>query len=92
MELTKTPGMLVTTSVVLRKTSCYEMGAFMAGNFTLLRLFYICDFKYFGRFLTSYQKRKMPSNVEIKAKVQDYDKFRSLAEKISREKGTNVLI
>ena len=67
------------------------MGAVMAGNFTLLRLFYICDFKCFGRFLTSYQKGKMPSNVEIKAKVQDYDKFRLLAENISREKG-NVLI
>lgn len=59
----------------------------MAGNFTLSRLFYICGFKYFCRFLRSYRKRKMPSNVEIKATVHDYDKFRSLAENISGQKG-----
>ena len=31
--------------------------------------------------------RKMPSNVEIKAKVPNFDQFRSLAENVSGQKG-----
>ena len=79
--------MLVKTSIVPRQTEFYEWRFLMAGNFTLLRCFYIIGFKYFCRFLRAYQKRKMPSNVEIKATVQDYDKFRSLAENISGQEG-----
>ena len=30
----------------------------------------------------------MPSNVEIKARIPDYDQFRSLAENVSGQKGT----
>jgi hypothetical protein len=35
----------------------------------------------------SFGNRKMPSNVEIKAKVSDYNQFRSLAESVSGQKG-----
>ena len=39
----------------------------------------------------SFADRKMPSNVEIKAKVPDYSQFRSLAESVSGQKGQLIV-